>query len=218
MNFSNLVAACERAWARIQQENPDVPDAVIVVGSGGRRAQTLKGHFAKDTWDSDGKPLHEVLIVAEQLKSGAEDVFNTLIHESVHGLAHTRKIKDVSGKRHNKKFAYLCEEVGLIPPDDPHSTLGYSDAQMDEYLTDLYADEIAAIAEELKLYRKLNLVEKKTKKTTWIAECGCERKVRLPKKTIISPDILEILCCLCDQPFELTEADKDEFEEMFENA
>lgn len=218
MDFSNLVAVCEEAWSSIQGYNPEVPDVVVVVGSGGRQAQTLYGHFAKNTWELNGEELHEVLIVAEQLHRGAEAVFNTLLHEAVHGLACVRGIKDVSGKRHNKKFAVLCEEMGLEPPEKPSGRLGYSDAKLGDIALKLYQSTIDDIDAQLKFVRKLKLVEKETKKTTWIAECDCERKLRLPKKTINDPQDLEIGCGICLEQFKLTEEDYDIFVETFPNG
>lgn len=214
-DFSNLVACCEMVWRKIQEHNADVPDVVVVVGSGGRRSQTLLGHFAKNTWEVDGQEMPEVLIVAEQLNRGAADIFTTLLHEAVHGVAHTREIKDVSGKRHNKKFAVLCEEVGLVPPESASGPLGYSSATLPESTAALFGPEIEAIESQLSFLRKIKLVQKETKKTTWIAECKCDRKLRLPKKTIIDPDWLSLTCGLCSEEFALTEEDRDIFEEMF---
>lgn len=219
MDFSNLVAACEDAWRTIQTYNPEIPDVVVVVGSGGRMSANLYGHFAKETWFGEKEGiLHEVLIVAEQLHREPVEIFTTLLHESVHGLAHARGIKDVSGRRHNKKFATLCEEVGLIPPEKADSRLGYSSATMDQAAIDAYDKDITLIAEQLKLCRKIKLVDKETKKTTWMAECECDRKIRLPKKTIDDPNYLNIDCGICGASFKLTEEDLDIFVEMFHKA
>lgn len=214
MDFSNLVAACEEAWRRIKDFNSDVPDVVVVVGSGGRRSATLLGHFAPKSWEVNGEEVHEVLIVAEQLKRPANEIFTTLLHEAAHGVAQTRGIKDVSGKRHNKKFAALTEELGMIPPEKADSRLGYSAATLTEETEALYKEEIDAIEKQLSFLRRIKLVEKETKKTTWIAECECERKLRLPKKTIVDPDDLNIVCQICGECFRLTEEDYDIFVEM----
>ncbi len=215
MNYSDFVATCEDAWKVIQSRHDDVPDAVIVVGSGGRSAPTLLGHFAKDAWENeDGDTVHEVLIVAEQLKRKPEEIFTTLLHESVHGIANKRGIKDCSGKRHNKRFAALCHEVGLIPPEDTHPTLGYSMATLSDEAQAYYSSIIRSIGEQLQVYRKLKLKDKETKKTTWIAECECERKIRLPKKTIESGggiDEIAIVCQVCESEFKVTDDDTEAF-------
>jgi predicted SprT family Zn-dependent metalloprotease len=192
MKLSGLVSACEDAWKDIQSTFDDVPEAVIVVGSGGRRATTLLGHFAKNSWDNEENEVHEVLLVAENLNRTAQEIFTTLLHEAVHGIAHSRGIKDVSGKRHNKRFALLCESVGMIPPESP-------DPKLDV---------------QLKLCRKLNLVPKNSKKTTWLAECQCERKLRLPKKTIVDPYDLQIVCQECGGSFFMNEEEIDAFNDL----
>jgi hypothetical protein len=213
MELSPLVAVCEKAWKSIQLTFEDVPDAVIVIGSGGRRASTLLGHFAKNTWGSEEQEIHEVLLVAENLSRTAEEIFTTLLHEAVHGIATSRGIKDVSGSRHNKKFALLCESVGMIPPETPDPKLGFSAAKLTDACAQKFAKEIAAIDKELSLCRKLNLTTKVSKKTTWVAECQCERKIRLPKKTILDPNKLGIGCAECGGEFFMSDEEIDAFED-----
>lgn len=215
--LSGLVASCERAWKDIQSHHSGVPDVVVVVGSGGRRSQTLLGHFAVNCWAGNTGSvveLHEVLLVAEQLHRSVEDVFTTLLHEAVHGIATARGIKDVAGKRHNKKFAALCQEVALTPPTDPHATLGYSAAIMSTVAMERYKATMADLELYLRFIRKIKLEEKKTRKTTWVAKCQCDRSVRIPKKTIEDPENLEIMCGNCGSAFTLTEEDLDDFNDQ----
>jgi predicted SprT family Zn-dependent metalloprotease len=214
MKLSGLVSACEDAWKAIQSTFDDVPEAVIVVGSGGRRATTLLGHFAKNSWDNEENEVHEVLLVAENLNRTAQEIFTTLLHEAVHGIAHSRGIKDVSGKRHNKRFALLCESVGMIPPESPDPKLGYSAAVLKDACEQKFSQAIEAIDVQLKLCRKLNLVPKNSKKTTWLAECQCERKLRLPKKTIVDPYDLQIVCQECGGSFFMNEEEIDAFNDL----
>lgn len=231
-NMSTVIKALEAGWKRIQSLNSDVPDAVILVGSGGRRAGNLYGHFAKEVWahgltntdpvaeaaagtERTVECVHEVLIVAEHLYRPAEEIFTTLLHEAVHGIATSREIKDCSGKRHNKKFAMLCEEVGLIPPERPDDKLGFSSAVLDEQTAEVYKPEIDAIRDALSVVRLLNLKKKETKKTTWLATCQCERKLRLPKKTIdaASAKELQIACGVCKGDFVIDEDELADFQE-----
>lgn len=212
MNHSDLIATCEDAWKIIQSRNEDVPNCIILVGSGGRSAPSLLGHFAKDAWENEkGDSIHEVLLVAEQLKRSPEDIFTTLLHEAVHGIAAKRGIKDVSGKRHNKKFAQLCHEVGLIPPEEADSRLGWSSATLSETALETYDSIIKSIGLQLQSYRKLKLKEKETKKTTWIAACECGRKIRIPKKTVRfdgENPYLDIDCQVCATSFVLEDTDE----------
>ena len=217
MELSPLIATCEKIWKRLQEYNSDIPDVVIVIGSGGRRATTLLGHFAKNSWGGEGGPedtVHEVLLVAENLKRSAEEVFTTLIHEAAHGIAESRGIKDVSGVRHNRKFAMVCEELGMMPPENPDSRLGFSAATLTPALEEHFAEEIGWLEAELTFFRKLFLKEKTTNKTTWIASCLCDRKVRLPKKTINDPRALDLVCQECGSDFNMSDEEIDSFEDM----
>lgn len=209
LSNSEMVRACEDAWQDIQHNNPDVPRAMIIVGSGGRQALTLYGHFAPDRWSSEGTNVHEVLLVAEQLNRGADAVFTTLLHESVHGIAVARGIKDCSGKRHNKRFAALCLEVGLVPPEKPSKQLGFSAATLSyEAVNDLYAGTIANLDSVLKSHRKLTLNTTEKKKTSWKAECDCGVSIRVGKKVYNGEDTtLYIQCTECDSPFVVDDSD-----------
>lgn len=222
MRYSNLVRLCEDIWRDLQKEYPDIPDAFVTVASGGRSAATLYGHFANDAWqmlDDKGEErlIHEVLLVAEQLKRPAEDIFTTLLHEAVHGIATTRKIKDVSGKRHNKRFAGLCYEVGLWPPDEPHSTLGYSAAILSDDARERWENRIADLEKALVFARRMKLKEKETRKTTWVAECNCGRKIRIGKKALAfcTQDEIFLNCDICKNPFVLEE--DEELEKMWQS-
>lgn len=206
MSYSHLVSVCEDIWSNLQKYHLDIPNAFIVVGSGGRRAKTLYGHFAKDMWELEGEPIHEVLLVAEQLNRSAEEVFTTILHEAVHGIATVRGIRDCSGKRHNRKFADLCLEVDMIPPEVPDKTLGYSAATLSSVCKSFYAAEIIELEKALSFSRKLVAVDGQSKKSLWAAECGCGRKIRLGKQAIAGePQALAMTCDLCLSSFELIE-------------
>ena len=45
---SPLLAALEHAWAAIRTRHPEVPDAVLVVASGGDAKRLHLGHFTPD--------------------------------------------------------------------------------------------------------------------------------------------------------------------------
>lgn len=205
-SFVELVKACEDALKAIQKEFPDVPPAVVVVGSGGRRAATLLGHFAPDRWVDDQSVIHEILIVAEQLHRGSKDVFCTLLHESVHGIANTRGIKDVSGRSHNKKFKMICEEVGMVPPEHRHKTLGWSEATLSESTEWLFRDEIKAIEDALNLCRVI-ITDKEKVKNSWKLTCSCDRSVRVGKKFFgfepEADDPTDLICAHCNEDFKV---------------
>ena len=210
-NLSPLLAVLEKVWRSLQEYNADIPDVVLVIGSGGRRAGSLLGHFAKNSWGDEKDFLHEVLIVAESLNRGADEVFTTLIHEAVHGICNERGIKDVSNARHNRKFAFVAEELGLDPPLNPHARLGFSDVKLTDGLREYFKEEIGWIEEELSLCRKILVKEKETKKTTWVAQCGCERKLRFPKKSIEDPTQLAVVCTTCGTDFTLSDEELDSY-------
>jgi len=102
---SPLLGALEHAWAAIRTRHPDVPDAVLVIVSGGDAKRLRLGHFAADRWQVAGAGRHEVLVGGEGLQRGPVDVLATLLHEAAHGLARARGVKDTS-----RQGRYHCED------------------------------------------------------------------------------------------------------------
>ena len=122
---SALVAACEQAWTAIQTHHPDLPDAVMVLGTGVERGRLVKlGHWWGGRWVADGQTRGEVLLAGEALHLPPGEVFEILLHEAAHGLNAARGIKDTSrgGRYHNQRFKAAAEEVLLqvraLPPTD----------------------------------------------------------------------------------------------------
>ena len=94
---SELVAAAERCWASIQSQHPEVPDAVVLLGSGVERGRLVKlGHWWGGRWEAKGETRGEVLLAGEALHLPVKDVFQVLLHEAAHGLNAARGVKDTS--------------------------------------------------------------------------------------------------------------------------
>ena len=116
MQGSPVVTALEDAWATIRHHHPEVPEVFIVVGAGSRTKQLPRhGHPAAMGWQRDHQPLSEICVDGDGLTRGAVVVLGTLLHEAAHALAQVRNINDTSrrGRRHNRRFAKLAEELGL---------------------------------------------------------------------------------------------------------
>ncbi len=150
---SRLIAALEHAWAAIRARHPDVPEVVVITGTGraGRGYATL-GHFCADRWHTGETRRAELFIAGELLagdheRSGGRLALKTLLHEAAHGVATTRGIKDCSrqNRYHNRAFARLAAELGLTPPDSPHPVLGYSAATLEDAAAATWTRVIADI-------------------------------------------------------------------------
>src|SRR3954454_24052451 len=82
---ASLVGALEAAWSAIRVHHPDVPAAVLIVGSGSpaRKSALLKlGHFASLRWQLGDTRLPEVLVSGEGLSRPPAEVLTTLLHEA----------------------------------------------------------------------------------------------------------------------------------------
>lgn len=212
---SALVAACEQAWASIQDRHPEVPNAVIILGTGVERGRLVKlGHWWAGRWIADGQPRGEVLLAGEALHLPAEAVFEVLLHEAAHGLNAARHIKDTSrgGRYHNRRFQQTAEALGLtVAKLGPY---GWADTGLAAPTAREYATEIETIAAAMRIARTL------TRPATTLdgaghddqqspgqgtsgassgpARCGCGRRMRM------APSVLArgpVICGLCNEPF-----------------
>ncbi len=88
----------------------------------------------------------------EGLRRGARAVLGTLLHEAAHGVASTRGIKDTSrqGRYHNKKFAELAAELGIVV--EPDGARGWSATTLPDDTAAVYVAELAQLAEAITAY------------------------------------------------------------------
>jgi hypothetical protein len=199
-----LVGALDTAWAAIRARHPEVPAAVIVVGSGSsssKNAELKWGHFASLRWQHGDARLPEVLVSGEGLRRTPPEVFTTLLHEATHALADVRGIKDTSrqGRYHNKRFATLAAELGLTATED--SKLGWSPCTLQPTTTGHYGPVLDHLGTAMRAFRHPEevVVKTRTNNNNGVAlTCDCPRKIR------VSTTVAEegpIVCGVCDTAF-----------------
>jgi hypothetical protein len=217
---SAVVAALEGAWGAIRAAHPEVPEAVIVLGSGVERGRLVKlGHFADARWVADGRLRGEVLLAGEALHLPAEDVLGVLLHEAAHGLCAARGVRDTSrdGRYHNARFAAAARELGLrVRAAPPH---GLARTLLGPEARERYAGEIVRIGEVMRIARRLGAAAgaepgpesagdadsagatRRGGGGRTAAACACGRSLR------VAPGVLAagpIICGLCGAEFAAT--------------
>lgn len=205
-----LIAALEGCWNAIRTRHPEIPAAVIVLGSGTASTGpevTMLGHFAALRWQHADTKLPEVFVSGEGLQRPVGDILVTLLHEAAHALADARGIKDTSrqGRWHNKKFAELGTQLGLVITQ--HPKFGWSDSQLANGTADTYTAELNALADALSVYRHpepINSTERANSNNGLSCECGCGRKIRVSRKVY---EAGPITCGVCNTPFASDEPD-----------
>jgi hypothetical protein len=167
-----LISALERTWAAVRRRHPELPDVVVITGTGLRRSAsgnmdakwgrfgaerwvqgrpqpaaattTTAGHDAKLDLRPNRKP--ELFVAGECFAEGAEHTMTTILHEAAHALAYVRQVQDTSrqGKYHNRRFLQLAVELGLAWPSDAnaHPVSGFSEVRMTDRVRAAYADAI----------------------------------------------------------------------------
>ncbi len=168
---SRVIAVLEEAWAAIQENHPDLPDAVIITGQGLQRggASINWGHQAPGRWTAadisvDGpapelreRGTDEIMITGQCLWRGARFTMETLLHEAAHSLAAARGIQDTSRNNayHNfKGFVAMATELGLEwPKGKPKcDKRGFSAVEITQATLDRYERVIDRLASAVKLY------------------------------------------------------------------
>lgn len=219
---SDLVAACEGAWQTIQLRHPDVPDVVLVLGTGVERGRLVKlGHWWDGRWTADGEVRGEVLLAGEALHLPPARVFEVLLHEAAHGLNAKRGIKDTSrgGRYHNARFKASAEELGLVVSQMPPYGWAHTELGPDALVT--YESEITAIGDVMRIARRIGAnvrlggaeetaeiggesgagaggADAERGSGTGPAMCVCGRRMRM------APSVLAqgpVLCGVCGQEF-----------------
>jgi hypothetical protein len=201
---AGLLTALEAGWAAIRDRNPQVPEVVIVVGSGSpaRASGTMKwGHFASSQWQHRGTRVPEVLVSGEGLARTPAEVFTTLLHEATHGLAFARSIVDTSrqGRYHNKHFATLAAELGLLASKT--DKFGWTSCTLNEVTAVWYAESLTRLEQAMSAYRHPDTVETSAGAKTGngvVLECDCPRKIRA---SVAVAELGPIHCGVCDGPF-----------------
>ena len=216
-----MVAACEVTWRAFQENHPELPDTVIVLGSGVHRGRLVKlGHWWGGRWEADGELRGEVLLAGEALHLPVEDVFQVLLHEAAHGLNAVRGVKDTSrgGRYHNARYKAAAIEVGLDVEQQP--PYGWARTALSPTTGDRYASEIASLRDAIRIARRLesrtaistrepgqgetshgSSAERRPKTQPLI--CGCGRRMRMaPSVASQGP----VLCGVCGSEFATPQA------------
>lgn len=172
-----IMDALNAALRSIRENNPEVPNVVLVVGQSDMKKH---GHFHAEVWDAKKAPQHEIMLSGQSLARGADDVMGTLLHECAHALGKARELKDTSrqGRYHNETFRKLANEVGIDV--EKTGNIGWSKTSVPLATRTLYKQEIAELRRALKTWRKPEDTSKvKRPKTTIKIECDC-RSVTVP--------------------------------------
>jgi hypothetical protein len=203
-SLSTITTALERSWTAIRTVYPDVRQAALVVylhPNGDR-----KGHYWQNSWTllRDNTQIDEVHISSHLFALDAVCVFQTLIHEAVHSCAVTRGIQDTSrqGRWHNKAFASIATEFGLVVESD--SAIGHVTTDITTETRKKFANAIGELQQAIEMYQAIHLGGKgkgkgKSRGMVKLVCPSCGRVIRASIKTM---DVGPILCVPCKDFFQ----------------
>lgn len=211
-----LIEALARIWQRIRDHHPDVPAVVLLPAPAQRGKRNVLGHFAPLRWQTkkgDDHHLHEVVVIAEHLNRGAEDILETLIHEAAHAANFEEGIKDCSptSQYHNQAYRVRAEALGLDVTKVPH--YGWAYTRLRDETKTRYGPEVDELARVI-VHRRSPILPR-TPPTDPISKdgshdddakpsrhlkavCGCGFIVRASRATLAATTIR---CDICGQRF-----------------
>jgi hypothetical protein len=180
---STIILALETAYTAIQQFRPQIRPAIFVIHR--EKAKTQRGHYHQDQWQhrDDEARTDEIYISSTILNEGPTSVFHTLLHEATHSLAVARHIEDTSrnGRYHNRKFASLATEMGLIVTED--FSIGTRTTGITPLTQDQYKAPLLILATALRAYQ--NMQQRNKQPTRMLkATCQCGRIIRASLKVM----------------------------------
>jgi len=208
-----LMAALRDIWSAIRAGHPGVPDVVLLPAPNPLRQSNVLGYFAGLRWQQGSSVgrLSEVVVVAEHMNRGAEDVFSTLLHEAAHAQNFHAGIRDVSRNQyHNKEFRRAAQQLGLEVSRVAH--YGFAETTVPDATALRYAAQIASLTEAL-MFRmsERNIASQgsapsaadpptssKPSARSRKATCDCGFIIRVARKTMTET---VIRCDRCAQPF-----------------
>ncbi len=196
-----LISAMTELWNAIRERHPQVPAVVLLPAPSPSRKMNVLGHFAPLRWkvtEAKHHPwLHEVVVVAEHLDRGAEDILETLLHEAAHAMNFVRGVNDCSRSQyHNGKFKEAAVELGLEVARIPN--YGWARTSLAQGTASRYQDVVSELHAAL-IHRHRSLAPTGTTKggSTTIpdgeegprsrhlkATCACPYVIRVSKKTL----------------------------------
>ena len=193
INLENTIAELNKAFKMINEYyfDNELEDVIITVNTSSKA--NVLGWFTPDKmWDTGETEMHEINLVAENLRRGKMQILQTLFHECLHLWNHQRNVKDTSrgNAYHNKRFLQSALDKGFeYLHDAPHPKIGYSMITLSKTTYDTI-DSWELSDEAFDLSRKTIGTGKKKKKTSWKWTCDCGQVLRTSKPELraICPD------------------------------
>ena len=86
---SEIVKALEGVWREIVKRHPELPDVVMITGSGLDGMGAKWAHFWRERWTdkTDKSTRPELFIAGERLACGAKLTVQSMLHEAAHAIA-----------------------------------------------------------------------------------------------------------------------------------
>ncbi|MGH3310908.1 MAG: hypothetical protein ACRDP3_10015 [Streptomyces sp.] len=182
-----LAAELAAAWADIQGHHSELPDLAAP----------------------------ESLIGESSSACGGGLSFERLLHEAVHGIAAARGIRDTSraGRYHNRRFLAIAEEMGLLHPEEPHPSSGFSLVALAPETRRRYRQTSERLQRALKAYSAATETDtggsfrgpaarhgSSGGGVRVKAVCDCGRNVRVVPSVLAQAPIM---CGACGKPFRI---------------
>lgn len=156
-----------------------LPEPFITIVQGVTKRKSIMGAYAGETYiktdedeESPEELRHEIMISGEFIHNDIYDLCDTMEHEMCHMYAKINNIKDMSGKKHTKKFKRIAEDHGLMILDYDEKN-GWNDTHpTDEFKA--FVDTLSINPETLEFFRNTVLPPSKPapKKRFICPQCG----------------------------------------------
>ncbi|WP_406324098.1 hypothetical protein [Streptomyces niveus] len=203
-----LLQALDALWVHLRSALPELPIVRFIVSPG-----TSTSNHGPERWRREGDDLVSgIVITADRLEAGPEEVLAFVLHEAAHLLNWVRSIEDTTmrGAYHNGRFVEAAAELGMGWPDgqERDRARGYAGVTMTASPRQRYVDDLkalgAAIPQVLPHLTVPPVASPGAKRPDRAnLECKCEppRKIRV-SRTVAA--LGPITCGVCGHDFTVT--------------
>lgn len=200
-----VLSALERFWSRLQQEDGQVPGAIIEIGPGRESSCLSVG------WDQ-AHPVIQLNLIRDGRKATGRELAERLLHQAAHALSFDpSRPPATEGRWHGTAYVKAASALGLDarPKDNGKRVAGtgYSQTSLARGTASRYQVEIAALNSALRAWSPTEQpkTRRESSRNPVLLQCRCQppRRMRMQASTLSKGPVV---CSICSEPFEPTVA------------
>jgi hypothetical protein len=166
-----------------------------------KRAKHILGWYSPDCWINGRFRLHEIVLTPIAVSAGLVKAAGVLAHELVHLVNAVADVKDTSrqNRYHNRQFRDTAVAVGLLVPNSPDPTFGWSETTLGPELKAFVRETAKAEDLTVREFRYTRRVAPKAVPSLVKLACRCGNFVYVTRARV---GLIRVWCNACESCME----------------